>query len=71
MTGSEDKRKAIQRIVQKLSGDYEPQKVILFGSHAQGDPEPDSDIDLSKLPKVLWTFPDSARPGGLRAGLGT
>ncbi len=36
----------IERILKWLIADYEPQKVILFGSHAYGKPRPDSDIDL-------------------------
>jgi predicted nucleotidyltransferase len=33
---------AIERIVSKLN----PEKIILFGSYAYGDPTPDSDVDL-------------------------
>ena len=33
---------AIQRIVSELK----PEKIILFGSYAYGDPTPDSDVDL-------------------------
>lgn len=33
---------AIERIVSKLK----PQKIILFGSYAYGNPTPDSDVDL-------------------------
>ena len=33
-------------ILEKLITDYAPQKVILFGSHAWGQPDHDSDIDL-------------------------
>lgn len=41
-----DNRAVIQRIVQRLLVDYPPQKIILFGSYAYGQPGPDSDIDL-------------------------
>jgi predicted nucleotidyltransferase len=34
--------KAIQRIVSELK----PEKIILFGSYAYGNPTPDSDVDL-------------------------
>lgn len=34
--------KAIQRIVEEL----EPEKIVLFGSYAHGNPTPDSDVDL-------------------------
>jgi predicted nucleotidyltransferase len=34
--------KAIERIVKKIK----PEKIILFGSYANGNPTPDSDVDL-------------------------
>ncbi len=43
---SEDVQKTIESIVAKLVAAYQPQKVILFGSHAWGNPRGDSDIDL-------------------------
>jgi predicted nucleotidyltransferase len=36
----------IQKIVDRLIAEYPPQKIILFGSYAYGQPGPDSDIDL-------------------------
>ena len=45
----DDKRKVqelIQDLVQKIVANYAPQKVILFGSYAYGEPDEDSDIDL-------------------------
>ena len=33
-------------MVSKLVAEYSPERVILFGSYAYGDPLPDSDIDL-------------------------
>lgn len=36
----------IQDMVAKLVAEYAPEKVILFGSYAYGQPRPDSDIDL-------------------------
>jgi predicted nucleotidyltransferase len=36
----------ILKIVHKISLDYHPEKIILFGSYAQGNSRPDSDIDL-------------------------
>ncbi|MCD6211638.1 MAG: nucleotidyltransferase domain-containing protein, partial [Sulfurovum sp.] len=32
----------VDRIVER----FQPDKVILFGSHARGEADPDSDIDL-------------------------
>lgn len=36
----------IDEIVQRLIAAYEPQKIILFGSYAYGQPDADSDIDM-------------------------
>jgi HEPN domain-containing protein/predicted nucleotidyltransferase len=36
----------IQNMVAKLVAEYAPERVILFGSYAYGQPRPDSDIDL-------------------------
>ncbi len=39
---------AIERIVSKLK----PEKIILFGSYAYGNPTPDSDVDLLVIMKT-------------------
>jgi predicted nucleotidyltransferase len=36
----------IQEYVQRLGEEFSPQRVILFGSYAYGQPTPDSDVDL-------------------------
>lgn len=36
----------IQTIVARLIADYQPEKIVLFGSFATGMPDGDSDIDL-------------------------
>ena len=36
----------IQQLVDQLVAGYQPEKVILFGSHAYGTPHEDSDVDL-------------------------
>jgi predicted nucleotidyltransferase len=36
----------IEDVLQKIVAGYSPQKVILFGSHAYGQPDENSDIDL-------------------------
>ena len=38
--------KDIREIVQQIVERFRPQKVILFGSYAQGKPTEDSDVDL-------------------------
>jgi uncharacterized protein len=36
----------LQSAVNRLVANLEPERIILFGSHAYGSPGPDSDIDL-------------------------
>jgi predicted nucleotidyltransferase len=58
MTSSQQARGVIQQIVEKLVSGYAPQKVILFGSYAYGDPTPDSDIDLLIIKETAERFID-------------
>jgi len=39
-------RRTLSEIVEKLKSEYKPQKIILFGSYAYGNPREDSDLDL-------------------------
>jgi uncharacterized protein len=43
-----DKRiiKLVAEIVEKIKKEYQPEKIILFGSYAYGTPTKDSDLDL-------------------------
>lgn len=41
-----DFQKEIQEIARKIKERFQPDKVILFGSFAWGNPSPDSDCDL-------------------------
>jgi predicted nucleotidyltransferase len=36
----------IKKIVRKIKKEYQPEKILLFGSYAYGNPGKDSDIDL-------------------------
>jgi uncharacterized protein len=36
----------LQEIVQRLVFEFDPDQIILFGSHAWGKPDADSDLDL-------------------------
>lgn len=36
----------LQEITRRLVAEFEPEQVILFGSHAWGAPDEDSDVDL-------------------------
>ena len=37
---------AIQSVVDQIATHFKPQKIILFGSYAYGNPRPESDVDL-------------------------
>lgn len=41
-----NKAEIIDAVAKKIETQYNPQKIILFGSYAWGDPEEDSDLDL-------------------------
>ncbi len=43
---SVQKPEIIREITQKIAAEYLPEKIILFGSHAYGQPHEHSDIDL-------------------------
>jgi len=58
MTRTEQEQEVIQRILNKLLIDYEPQKVILFGSYAYDHPGSDSDIDLLIIKETEERFID-------------
>jgi predicted nucleotidyltransferase len=47
-------RPAIQKIVQELN----PEKIVLFGSYAYGDPNADSDVDLLVIMKTKASLKD-------------
>jgi len=61
-------REMIQEIVQKIVANYAPQKIILFGSYAYGEPNEDSDLDLLVI--MDTTLPPSERYAKLRQSLG-
>jgi predicted nucleotidyltransferase len=54
-------RQVIEEIVKKIVIEYSPQKVILFGSYAYGNPDEESDLDIlvikdtDKRPIERWT----------------
>jgi predicted nucleotidyltransferase len=37
---------AIRELCQRIVQEFQPDKIILFGSYASGKPTPDSDVDL-------------------------
>lgn len=54
-------KRHIREMVRRLVREFDPDRIILFGSHARGDAGPDSDVDLlvilpftgSKFDKML------------------
>lgn len=36
----------IEDVCRRIAAEFKPEKIILFGSHAYGEPTPDSDLDL-------------------------
>ena len=46
MVKNKEIRRLILEMVDKIAVSYKPQKIILFGSYAYGEPDRDSDIDL-------------------------
>ena len=51
-------REVIATVVRRIVAEYAPQKVILFGSYARGNPHPDSDIDLLIIKETSERFLD-------------
>lgn len=58
MPDSQEIKRVVQRMLQKLVAEYAPQKVVLFGSYAYGTPGPDSDIDLLIIKETPERFLD-------------
>jgi predicted nucleotidyltransferase len=50
-------RKEIRQMVRRIVSQFDPERIILFGSHARGDAGPDSDVDLL----VVMPFSGSKR----------
>ncbi len=51
MEQNKDIPKELHEIVKKIVKEYQPEKIILFGSYAWGAPTQDSDIDLFVVKK--------------------
>ena len=48
----------IAKIVSRLSAEYKPQRIVLYGSRATGSAGPDSDIDLLIIKDTPKRFMD-------------
>jgi predicted nucleotidyltransferase len=58
MKGDTRIRQITQRMVDQLIAEYSPEKIILFGSYAYGEPDEDSDIDLLIIKRTQERFLD-------------
>jgi predicted nucleotidyltransferase len=47
----------IRELVSRIAAQFQPRKIILFGSYAYGKPRPESDVDLKGL--VIYESPDA------------
>ncbi|MDP2939977.1 MAG: nucleotidyltransferase domain-containing protein [Candidatus Omnitrophota bacterium] len=52
MVADKDVKNTILTIVEKIKKEYQPEKIILFGSYAWGNSSKDSDIDLFIIKKT-------------------
>lgn len=39
-------RRDIRRVCSQIAREFKPERIVLFGSYAYGQPTPDSDVDL-------------------------
>lgn len=46
MKGTDQARQDLKRLLSRLIAGYAPRQVFLFGSHAYGEPDEHSDLDL-------------------------
>ena len=45
--------RAIHGVVKQIAAKFKPEKIILFGSYAYGQPKPESDVDLLVIMDTL------------------
>jgi predicted nucleotidyltransferase len=69
MNDEHQMREVIQGIVQTIVAGYAPQKVILFGSYAYGEPDEDSDLDFLVI--MNTTLPPLERYVRLHQSIGS
>ncbi len=51
-TGFPPVAKTLPKAIKRLVAELKPEKIILFGSYAYGNPTPDSDVDLLIIMKT-------------------
>jgi predicted nucleotidyltransferase len=59
MTDDAKVRRTIDKIVERITKEYQPKKVILFGSYAYGEPTEDSDIDILIVTQKRLSFEET------------
>ena len=59
MTNNKKTRENIPKIVKMIVREYQPAKVILFGSYAYGEPTRDSDVDLLIVTERHLSYEDT------------
>lgn len=59
MTENKKTKENIPKIVELLIREYQPAKVILFGSYASGEPTWDSDVDLLIVTEKRLKYEDT------------
>lgn len=62
-----DSEQVIQAMAGRIAEMFDPEKIILFGSHAYGHPTADSDVDLMVVMKT--TAPSHKRAVPIRRAL--
>ncbi len=53
---SRDMQSVLERVVDALVANYQPERIVLFGSYAYGEPKATSDIDLLILKETDKSF---------------
>ena len=46
MQQAQSRRTHMRQLCKRIAQEFKPEKIILFGSHAYGQPTPESDLDL-------------------------
>jgi uncharacterized protein len=64
------KRRAyIKKLCRRIAKEFQPEKIILFGSQAYGKPRPDSDVDLLVIMPFEGGYFEQAHQIRMRLGL--
>ena len=61
MTNNKKTRENIPKIIEMIIREYQPVKVILFGSYAYGEPTRDSDVDLLIVTERRLNYEDTRK----------